>query len=180
MNRRFLSVTVFAPSAPAGSNRGNLFARASRWLACFCSTGPSRVRREESYRLRRNISREFRAQARPQPSEDTPTCPTSPRELGKGGRDLRAPNGGRTSGRVFGRLTSASSVEPRSGVKPEIPFTSRRLKAGTQSFAGTRNGSPERQQAGQRALRAEGVRLFESTGAFGAKTVTDKNPVFQC
>jgi hypothetical protein len=77
MNRRFLSVAVFAPSALAHSNRGNQFARESRWLACSRSGVPSASEREESCRLRRLDAKAFRAQARPQPSEDTPPCPTS-------------------------------------------------------------------------------------------------------
>jgi hypothetical protein len=139
-------------------------------LACLLTFGRSfsmRANREASYRLRRNNADEFRAQARPQPSEDTPASPTSALEAEVRGRLCKIrPKGGRTSGRVFGRL--------RSGVKPEIPFKSRRPKAGTAHFVGTRRGSPKRNQASQRFPSAKGVRLFELTGAFVTKTATDK------
>jgi hypothetical protein len=83
------------------------------------------------------------------------------------GRRTQTPRRGRTSGRVFGRL--------RSGVKPEIPFTSRRPEAATLYFAGTGNGPLERDQDSQRVSRANGILLFEPTGVDGARTVTDKN-----
>jgi hypothetical protein len=38
--RKFLSVTIFAPSAPADSNRGIPFAREARWLAWLSSGVP--------------------------------------------------------------------------------------------------------------------------------------------
>jgi hypothetical protein len=90
-----------------------------------------------------------------------------PWEISARGRRTQTPRRGRTRRRVFGRL--------RSGVKPEIPFTSRRPEAGILYFAGTGNGPLERNQASQRVSRANGIPLFEPTGADGAKTVTDKN-----
>jgi hypothetical protein len=45
-------------------------------------------------------------------------------------------------------------------------------------FSSLLEGSRERNQASQRVSRAEGIPLFESTGVFGAKTVTDKNLPF--
>jgi hypothetical protein len=60
-------------------------------------------------------------------------------------------------------------------VKAEIPLVSRRPEAGTSSFAGTRNGPLEYQQASRRVSRAQGIRLYEPAGAIVAKTAIDKN-----
>jgi hypothetical protein len=64
MNRRFLSVTVFAPPAPAGSYADSPFALGSRWLACFRSSVLSASKDGENYRPPRTDDEAFRAQAR--------------------------------------------------------------------------------------------------------------------
>jgi hypothetical protein len=66
--------------------------------------------------------RNFGLRGRPQPSKDTPACPTCLGEISRGGRDQHTSRRGRTSGRVFGRLTSASSVEPRSSPSSKLLY----------------------------------------------------------
>jgi hypothetical protein len=163
-------VTVFVTNDSADSYRRAPWARGRRWPACSRSEAPSRVPREESHRLRRKDAKEFRARARPQPSPRHARLSDLALEFADGGPSWKSPQGGRISWRVFGRL--------RSPAKGEIPFTSRRPKAGTLHSPGARNGAMERRRASQRASRAEGILLFERAAAFVTKTVTDRNLAF--
>ena len=75
--RRFRSSTSILPLTRAGSYTDNRPRCEPRWLACFNSVNPFATRRNQSPRLRRLFLKEFRAQARPQPSKATAACPTS-------------------------------------------------------------------------------------------------------
>jgi hypothetical protein len=56
INRRFLSVTIFAPNAPGDSNRRNPFARETCWLACCHSSQPSAVGAPERKQASQRVS----------------------------------------------------------------------------------------------------------------------------
>src|SRR5580700_8660155 len=79
----FLSVTVAMTNTCPDSYPRMGFALNGRWLACSCSGNPFAVRGEETTPAASDAV-EFRARARPQPSEDTPRCPTYPGRMSRG------------------------------------------------------------------------------------------------
>jgi hypothetical protein len=112
---RFLSVTILVPvrrfwlESVKALALGQPLAGLLTFVAAFC-------KRKQEIPPAAAGAKEFRAQARPQPSEDTPACPTSAGKFGKRGV-CEVSKGGRTSGGCSARVFSDSSRNRQIGTR---------------------------------------------------------------
>jgi hypothetical protein len=166
LNRGFLSVTVFVPIGRGLLEYGN--ARALRTpLAGLLKFANAFCKPEEEVPPSAANAKEFRAHARPQPSKDSPPCPTSPGFSAKCALS-GMPQEGRTNG---GRLATVE-VEPELETRQHRPPEAGTLSCSLQKAATNVNGPASD------VYSAWAFPYSSKPRPIGTKTVTDKNPPF--
>jgi len=161
--QRFLSVLAPVPMRQRWLESGKALALREP-LAAPLTFAATFCERQEKFPPSAANAKEFRAHARPQPSEDTPACPTSPIKP-RTSPSPNGPSGGRTSGGRIGRLRSSMGSKLLKHRPPE---------AGTLLFsllkAATNFNRPANGVRSARALPDSSQRR-----SIGTKTIIDKN-----
>jgi hypothetical protein len=136
------------------------------WLAC-CGTGMHSANGAESRRVAQQIVKEFRAHARPQPSQDTPACPTST-------SNCKAAAFPRSNARSAKRGCEGW-LRSRSGAK--LISTGRRRR---ELICPAAKGCTDLDQAGRLCAKRQPVRVYEPGRLFGTGRYKDRNPRDKC